>query len=53
MPTAAFDGKNRPTRGRLLLAGAVVVLTIVAAWKFIDYRMQPPPPPPQAVTSDK
>jgi len=27
---------------RILLAWVVVILTIVAVWKFIDYRNQPP-----------
>ncbi len=30
---------------RRWIATALVVLVIVAVWKFIDYRMQPPPPP--------
>ena len=33
------------TRGRVLVAGAIVFLTVIATWKFIDYRTQPPPPP--------
>ncbi len=45
MPATAFDGNDKPTRGRLLFAYAVVVLMLLATWKFIDYRMQPPPPP--------
>jgi hypothetical protein len=28
----------------MLVATIVVFLTILAVWKFIDYRMQPPPP---------
>ena len=31
-----------PTRGRILLAWIAVVLTVIAVWKFIDYRNQPP-----------
>jgi hypothetical protein len=31
-----------PTRGRILLAWVVVVLTVIAVWKFVDYRTQPP-----------
>jgi len=34
-----------PGRGRQLLASVVVVVTVIVAWKFIDYRMQPPPAP--------
>lgn len=37
-----------PSRRRALLAGLIVVLTMIGVWKFIDYRLQPPPPPPQA-----
>jgi hypothetical protein len=33
------------TRGRVVVAGAIVLLTVIATWKFIDYRTQPPPPP--------
>jgi hypothetical protein len=29
----------------MIFATLVVVITVVAVWKFIDYRMQPPPPP--------
>lgn len=46
MPAAALDGNSRPTRGKLLFAGVVVVLTLIGTWKFIDYRMQPPAPLP-------
>ncbi len=38
-----------PSRGRVFLASALVVLIVAGLWKFIDYRMQPPPPP--AVTA--
>jgi hypothetical protein len=31
-----------PTRGRIILAWVVVVLVVVAVWKFVDYRNQPP-----------
>ena len=31
-----------PTRSRILLAWIVVVLTVIAVWKFVDYRNQPP-----------
>ena len=40
-----------PTRGRILLAWTVVVVTVIAVWKFIDYRNQPPEV--QRVISDK
>jgi hypothetical protein len=42
---------SAPTRGRILLAWTVVVVTVIAVWKFIDYRNQPPELPKQ-VTSD-
>jgi hypothetical protein len=32
----------RPTRARIIVAWVVVVLTVVAVWKFVDYRNQPP-----------
>jgi t-SNARE complex subunit (syntaxin) len=32
----------RPTRARKILAWIVVVLTVIAVWKFVDYRNQPP-----------
>ena len=41
-----------PPRGRILLAWVVVVLTVIAVWKFVDYRNQPPKLT-QPVTSDK
>jgi hypothetical protein len=34
-----------PNRWRQLLAGVVVVAIVIAAWMFIDYRMQPPAAP--------
>jgi hypothetical protein len=30
---------------RRLIATAVVILVVIAVWKFVDYRTQPPPPP--------
>ncbi|HXX41232.1 MAG TPA: hypothetical protein VEI58_03090 [Chthoniobacterales bacterium] len=30
---------------RSWIASAIVVLLVIAVWKFIDYRMRPPPPP--------
>ena len=44
MPPAT-EAMGTPRRGRALLASALVVLTVIGVWKFIDYRMQPPPPP--------
>jgi hypothetical protein len=32
-----------PSRGRLIVAWIVVILVVVAVWKFVDYRNQPPP----------
>lgn len=32
-------------RAGSLLGWAVVALTIVAVWTFVDYRTQPPPTP--------
>ncbi|MFL6590623.1 MAG: hypothetical protein ACJ8M4_10675 [Chthoniobacterales bacterium] len=31
-----------PSRGRIILAWIVVVLTVIAVWKFVDYRNRPP-----------
>jgi len=31
-----------PTRARMILAWLVVILTVLAVWKFVDYRNQPP-----------
>ena len=31
-----------PTRARMILAWVVVVLAVLAVWKFINYRNQPP-----------
>jgi hypothetical protein len=36
---------NQPTRAGILAAWIVVVLLVVAVWKFIDYRNQPPAVP--------
>jgi hypothetical protein len=30
------------SRGRIILAWVVVILTVIAVWKFVDYRNQPP-----------
>jgi hypothetical protein len=51
MPAAVVNGTTKPTRGRLLVAGVVVALTLIATWKFINHRTQPPPP--EEVTSDR
>jgi hypothetical protein len=35
-------------RGEMIrrwFATIVVILVVIAVWKFIDYRTQPPPPP--------
>lgn len=34
-----------PSRTRLIVAGIVVALIVLAVWKVIDYRQEPPPPP--------
>jgi len=31
-----------PTRARAIVAWLVVILTLLVAWKFTDYRSQPP-----------
>ena len=41
-----------PTRARAIVAWLVVILTVLAVWKFTDYRNQPPEVT-QPVTSDK
>jgi hypothetical protein len=42
---ADFQPRSTTSRSRTILALIVVALTIIAVWKFIDYRTQPPPPP--------
>jgi hypothetical protein len=32
----------QPTRSRMIAAWIVVIVTVVAVWKFVDYRNQPP-----------
>ena len=44
MPSDSQPG-NRPSRARTILALIIVALTVIAVWKFIDYRTQPPAPP--------
>jgi hypothetical protein len=33
------------TSTRQLVAAIITALVVLAAWKFIDWRMTPPPPP--------
>jgi hypothetical protein len=44
MPSESQPG-NAPSRARTILALVIVALTVIAVWKFIDYRTQPPEPP--------
>jgi hypothetical protein len=37
--------EEAPSRARTILALIIVALTVVAVWKYIDYRTQPPAPP--------
>ena len=39
------------TRARAIVAWLIVILTVLAVWKFADYRNQPPQA--QQVISDK
>lgn len=32
----------QPPLARIVVAWLVVVLTVIAVWKFVDYRNQPP-----------
>ena len=32
-----------PSRARVIVAWIAIALTVLAVWKFIDYRTQPPP----------
>ena len=49
--TDAAEGETGPTRARKVIATIIVIVTLLAVWKFIDYRTQPPPPPnPVGVT---
>ncbi|MEP6820744.1 MAG: hypothetical protein ABI946_00170 [Chthoniobacterales bacterium] len=36
---------ERPSFRDGLIATIIVLLTVFAVWKVIDYRTQPPPPP--------
>ena len=40
-----------PIRTRMIIAWIVVILVVVAVWKFVDYRNQPPAAT-KPVTSD-
>jgi len=40
-----FQPEAATSRARIILALIVVALTVIAVWKFIDYRTQPPEPP--------
>jgi hypothetical protein len=31
-----------PARTRMIIAWIVVILVVIAVWKFVDYRNQPP-----------
>jgi hypothetical protein len=44
MPPDSQPG-NAPSRVKTLVALIIVVLTVIAVWKFIEYRTQPPEPP--------
>lgn len=49
-----MESEERPRFRDGLIATLLVVLTVLAAWKVIDYRTQPPPPPhPIGALSDK
>jgi len=41
---------GRRSTARLWIATAVVILIVIAVWKFVDYRMRPPPPPNKIIT---
>jgi hypothetical protein len=49
MPEA---GPISVTRGRILLATVITVLTVATVWIWMDYRLQPPLPVPAAVGSE-
>jgi len=34
---------------RRAIAALIVILVVLAVWKFINWRMQPPPPPNEMV----
>jgi len=42
-----------PPRARKILACIVVALTVIAVWKFVDYRNQPPKPPARPAASEQ
>ena len=35
----------QPSRARVVVAWIVIALTVLAVWKFIDYRTRPPAVP--------
>jgi len=46
----ASRNARRTSAAPFWIATAVVILVVIAVWKFIDYRMRPPPPPHSVVT---
>jgi len=42
--------EKRVSPVRYWIATVVVVLVVLAVWKFVDYRTQPPPPPNPVMT---
>lgn len=44
MPPDSQPG-NTTSRAKTFLALIIIVLTVIAVWKFIEYRTQPPEPP--------
>jgi hypothetical protein len=44
MPSDSQPG-NATLRARTIVALIILVLTVIAVWKFIEYRTQPPEPP--------
>ena len=36
--------EDAPSRARMIVGVVVAILTVVAVWKYIDYRTQPPEP---------
>jgi hypothetical protein len=34
---------------RKAIATLLVIIVVIAVWKFIDWRMQPPPPPNKVI----
>jgi hypothetical protein len=44
MPSDSQPG-NATLRVKTIIALIIVALTVLAVWKFIEYRTQPPEPP--------